>query len=352
MAELPALVRAGLAVGIPLLALVLVGWSRRWRGPATGPLVLAALGGAAAVGVASPLELPELLGWTGLTLPVATVLAWSVFSVSAGLALRRLPPGPPVLVALVLGAALGELGAALVLGRLAPAGAGRARLVLAAAAGGLAVRVGDPGALLLAVEDPLLLGALGLLAGLLALPRSADLPDAARGEGSLLPLFLAGAVSVAVLVLPALALPVLGLGALALLAVGRPRPDAELLGPLAWVLGSALLVLLATAGGLPEAAATGLEEVQELGGRWSRALLALLALLLALLLDGPAAGLFADATLRSALELRLEDPGLALALGLGLGGLGPLVLGGCLRAGWWRLGLQALAVLGLLALLG
>lgn len=352
MAELPAILRAGLAVGIPLLALVLVGWSRRWRWLGALVLALAGLAGAVAMGVAGIFELPAIMGWTGLTGPVGTVLLWSAFSVSAGLAVRRLPPGPPVLVALLTGAALGELGGALVFGRLAPEGAGRARLVLAAAAGGLAVRVGDPAALLLDVEQPLLLAALGLLAGLVVLPRAADLPGPSRGEGSLLPLLLAGLVSLSLVMVPALSLPLLGLGAVVLLVLGRPALDGELLGPLAWVCLGAVLVVLVAAAGIPEAAATGLEEVQELGGRWTQAVLAGLGLVLALLLDGPAAGLFTDATLRSALELRLSDPGLALAAGLGLGGLGPLVLGRCLRAGWWRLGLQAVVVLGVLAVLG
>jgi hypothetical protein len=109
-----------------------------------------------------------------------------------------------------------------------------------------------------------------------------------------------------------------------------------------WVGASVVLVLLATAAGLPEVAAWALESAQELPGVLAGPLLGGLALVCAALVDGPAAGLFLDATFARALELQLPGGAQYAALGAAVGGLGPLVIAGGLRAGWWRWLLTAL----------
>lgn len=342
---MPAIAEVSLALGIPLVALALVVWHRRWRGRMAAALALVAVGVAAAAEVAAPLELLSLPGWTGLDYGVAWLGSWALFSAGAALAVRRLPGGPPAAVALILGACMGELAAALVLGRHARDGAAAARLALTAAAGALIGRVGDP--VLGLNADSSLLGwaplwlavAIGVV---VARPRAADL--ASRGEeGSLAPLGVCLFGAVGATIMPAWGPVILGLVGLMLVALGARRPGrGPALELVLWVGASVVLVVLATAAGLPEVAAWGLEEAQELPGVLAGPLLGGLSLVFATLVDGPAAALFLDATLARALELRLPGGAQFAALGAGVGGLGPLVIAGGLRAGWWRWLLTAL----------
>ncbi len=341
---MPAIAEVSLALGIPLLALALVVWHRHWRGRVAVALALVALGMAAAFQVASPLELLSLPGWTGLDSGVAWLGSWALFSAGAALAVRRLPGGPPAVVAVALGACMGELAAALVLGRHARDGAAAARLALTAAAGALIGRVGDPvlglntDATLLSWAPLWLAVAIGVA---VARPRAADL--ASRGEGSLAPLGVCLLAAVGATVVPSWGPVILGVVGLMLVALGARRPGrVPALELVLWVGASVMLAILATAAGLPEVTAWGLEEVQELPGVLAGPLLGGLALVFATLVDGAAAALFLDATFARALELRLPGGVQFAALGAAVGGLGPLVMAGGLRAGWWRWLLTAL----------
>jgi hypothetical protein len=101
-----------------------------------------------------------------------------------------------------------------------------------------------------------------------------------------------------------------------------------------WAAIAAALALIAIAGGTPEMAATGLELIGEQLGDWAAPGLTLAGALLAALSDGTAASVVGLGVLDRALSLQIPGAPAALAAGLAVGGLGPLLVAGALRAGW------------------
>jgi len=353
---------AVLGPGLLVVALAVVAPLSKWRPPLALLLAIAAVGLGLARGVLLPADGLGLPGLLGLGPETWGLLAWGAYGGLAAAAGGLWVPGPPALRAVLSGAMIGELGAAASLARSARTRDGAARLALAAAGGAMLGGVGDPA--LLALGERLgphtwVLAPLSLLMVVVAWPTRALVHEARQGSRAVTVVSVAVAAGAVVWPgsVPALlALGALAMGALALRRGARVEERrAELLGsvmaPALWTFGSVVVVLVACAAGLSGVAAQGLEEVAVgLGVRLGPALGGLAALAAALV-DGPAAGLFSTAVIDRGLELRGVDLGLSLGLGAAAGGLGPLVIAGGLRAGWWRWLLQVLAALAVVLLL-
>lgn len=348
--------KVALAVAAPLLLLALVAPVARLR-----PLVAVGVGVAAVIGglvggVLVPTDLVALPALVGLGPDVAALLAWGLFGGLAAIAGGLRLPGPPIVGAFLAGAMMGELGAAAALASSAKDRDGAARLALAAMGGAMVGRIGDPAVLVLATRvhtAAWTLVPLGLAMALIAAPRPRHVVPHA---GSVVVTAIAAVTALAATFVPGAAAPALLAGAVVLGVIALRHNGAALatnrellgtaIGPPLWVLGGVLVVLVMTAGGAPQLAALGLEEIADQVGPLLLPGVAAIGALAAALFDGAAAGLLLAAIDDRALFYR--DDGLALAAmtGAAAGGLGPLVIAGGLRAGWWRWLLQvSLAVL-------
>lgn len=346
---MPPVVAVALGCGGALLLLALASPWSRLRVPLS--LLAALVTGVAglATGILLPSDLWRLPGYVGLSSAVLHLLLWAAYGGLAAAAGGLWMPGPPVLGAALSGALLGELGAAGALAGIARDRAGAARLVLAAMGGAMLGRVGDPAFLLLGMGPrpwALIPLALGMIA--VAAPGRAQVAAAggSRAVTGLSVLVAGGALAWPQGLGLVLGLGALGMAVLAGLAFRALPPGAwkERVGtavhPLAWCLGSALILVAVTAGGLPELAALGLEEIREEALPWMAPGLALCGAVLAALIDGAGASLFGLAFLDRALSLKVDEAPRFLAIGLAAGGLGPLLIAGALRAGGWRWALQ------------
>ena len=114
------------------------------------------------------------------------------------------------------------------------------------------------------------------------------------------------------------------------------------LKPVALVGGLVVLSMLATASGLTELAAWGIEYVQESLGVLLLPVLTAAGALVSLLADGTAGALLGAAIVDRALDLRVTGVPAALAAGLAVGGLTPLLMVGAVREGLPRWMLQVL----------
>lgn len=336
--------QAILAASLPLLGLALVGPFSRLRPPAAALLALGTVGAALGLGLLLPSDLWQLPGLVGLQGEVLLLLAWGLYGGLASLAGGLRLPGPPLVGAFLAGTCMGELGAAAALAGAARDRAGAARLALAAMGGAMIGRVGDPAVLVLAgrVDSRFwTLVPLGLGMALVAAPRRAHLRE--HAAGSLPVTAVTALVALVAAFAPALAGPALGGGVLALAGLalasraGGGPVDREalgrVLGPSLWTLGSVVLALVATAAGLPLVAAEGLAQVMDQVGPVLMPLGVAVAALLSALLDGPAAGLLLAAFVDRAAFFRGDALALVAMLGAAVGGLGPLVVVGGLRAG-------------------
>jgi hypothetical protein len=330
-----AVILAAVATAVPLVLFGQVA-SRRWRVIGGAVIVLAAVITASVLGVVALADLWVLPLHTGLRDALGLLLLWAVFG---GLARTTGPlaiPGPPLLVAAGMGAMLGEIPAAAILSAGAKDKGAAGRLALAAAGGGMIGRVGDPALLLFGGRDPSLvafLAPLGVLCVLVAGPKRGDLLGA--GAGGVKRVVFIAAVAIAA-VFPDLTLPALGAGIVVFAWLSRARRGPIDLASMSWTLMAAVLVLIAIAGGTPEHAARGLELIGEDLGAWLLPGMAVSAALLSALTDGVAGSLFGLAVLDRAMSLRIDGVGTALATGCAVGGIGPLVAAGALRAGWRR----------------
>jgi len=320
----------------------------RRRGWATLGVALIGLITGFAMGVLTPSDLWRLPGDTGLGMALALCLGQALLAVAAVAAGRPWLPGPALVVAPLTGALMGEIGGAMLLSGTTEDRGARARLALGAAAGGLIGRLGDPGLLLLGPDAGGLVRflPLAIVALLAARPRPTDLPPAAGGDKAV----TAVAVVAALLsMVPGLALAgVLGgasvLAALAVIRRRQGRGGPVELGPLLWSLGAAVLVLIATAAGTPAVIALGIEEVQNAFMAWGHSAMFGGGALVSALCGGHGAALMGQAVLDRALALRVPGAETALAAGVAVGGLGPLVAVGALRAGALRWLLQVVLV--------
>ena len=333
----------------PFLALVLVGWSTRWRW--LGALVLGGVASGIGLwkGALIPSDAVVLLEHGGLGPALAQLSLWTLFAVLLRAGDRPVFRGPPLLIAPVMGACMGELGAAAILSSSARDPKAAARLALAAAGGGMLGRIGDPAILVLWDKgiSPVVLGLLGLICVAIAAPKPEDMVE----RGPVDPVIAGTCIAVAGLaVFPGMVLQGLAVGCGVLLfqlRSGIRRVDPR---PLCWMLGVSLTVLVALSGGVITLAGLGLEELQEIiGDRIMWALMGAGALM-STLCGGECASLLAESILSRRPGLQSDGLYTALAAGLAVGGLGPLVVAGALKEGLLRWGVQVLAVLGACAL--
>lgn len=219
-------------------------------------------------------------------------------------------------------------------------------------------RIGDPALLAMGGRLPGQVGEHDLPLQLALLPLALGMVAVAaptresvdEDGGSVVVTIVAAVVALGATFLPGLAPGILALGALIMAGLALRARGAALvregeqvgraLGPLLWTFGSVSLVVLATAGGGPELAAQGLEEVQEQLRPVMFPLFGAGAALLSALFGGEAAGLLGTAFVDRALSLRIEQLPAAIAVGCAAGGLGPLAVAGGLRAGLWRWAVQ------------
>lgn len=331
------LYRDAIVVASLLGALLLLTPSLRWR-PLALVLALGALGAGLGLGFLIVRDLAWLPVWTGLSVESASLVAWALFALAARRAPRPWLPGPPVVVAWLAGALFGEIAGAALVAAPAKDRGQAARLAMAAAAGGLVGRAGDPA--LLALGDRLsplwLLPVSGLLLGL-AWPKEAPEPGGSRLVtviGLLVAIITAFMPSFA----PSLTPVGLALGAAALFvcSLREGRESAGAWREVVWVVSGVILALVGAISGLWELLADSLEWMASDWGYLPLGLLAGMAGLISLFIDGPAAGLSAAAVVDRALDLRVPGLAVALAVGIGVGGLGPLVIAGAVREGFRR----------------
>jgi hypothetical protein len=122
-----------------------------------------------------------------------------------------------------------------------------------------------------------------------------------------------------------------GILGLALLA-GDRRGHVDLVTP-TWQMIGLLMALLAIVGGLAEQVATGLERVAELASWMGPPALTAIAALSTAITDSTAIAVLGDGILDRAVSLRSEDLRVALAAGVAVGGLAPLMAAGSIRPG-------------------
>lgn len=333
------LIKAAVALGWPMLLAGILAATRR-GGWSLLALLIAAYVGGLVFGAIQPTDPLYLLSWTGLGHSALLLVLWTVYAALARVAGGARIPGPALLGAVLSGAILGEIAAAALVAANAEDRRSAARLALAASAGGLLGRLGDPVMLLVAAERPsvtLAVAPLALLCTLVLLPGGAlSLPTGRWSVTVVGGLTAAGAVLLGTHAWIALIAGSIGLAVLS--GPARVRSAPWHLPVYAAVICG--LVTFAAAGGVPELAAEGIEFLQRWMGESLKPALALVAALLAMLLDSTGAALMADAVLDRAMSLSTSGVPAAIAAGAAIGGIGPLVIVGAVRAGLWRLLVQ------------
>lgn len=333
------------ATTVPLLMYGLISWTR-WRLLGGVVTVLVAIGLAFGLGVMGFSDLWVVPVGLGMTQPLILLCLWIVFGAVARTAGPLDIPGPPLMVSMLMGATLGEVPAAAILGASARDAKGGARLAMAAAGGGMIGRVGDPAMLVFSESRPdilMFMAPLGLLCALLARPRREDLIQG--DHQNRVRTLLVAAVALIALV-PGLALYAIVGGIIGLGVLSSDRRGPIEVGGSLWNLGAVVLGIIAVIGGGVEQVAVGIEWAQELGGAWGAPVLTLATALLTALTDGTAMSVVGQGVLDRALSLDAPGAVPAMAAGIAVGGLAPLIAARALRAGWklW-LGQVALAIL-------
>ena len=194
-------------------------------------------------------------------------------------------------------------------------------------------RLGDPAMLILAEGHPMVmltLAPLGVLCAYIARPEAEDVVSGESGNTVRTRVVLAVACAAMV---PGFTIWALLMGTVVLIVMaGDKRGPVDLASP-TWNLIGVVLALIAIVGGLAEQIATGFEKFAELAAWMGPPALALVAALCTALSDGTAMAVFADGTLDRAVSLRTTDLRFALAAGISVGGLGPLIAAGSVRSG-------------------
>ena len=230
---------------------------------------------------------------------------------------------------------IGELGAAALLAPQVKDPKARARVVLSAMAGGLVSPVGDANILVLAQSIPnmqLYLIPLGLLALLLISPKASDVPEPSTPKG--LPIGLLAIPIVLYFFVPQNA-PLVLLECSLLLAVftGKHLKSFQL-GRLLWFVVLIAMLTIASAGGLPEFIALGSENIVLNYAHELPLMLGAGGALAGAVVDGSVSALFVQGFVDRALDLSDPRYHFALAAGFALGGVFPLVVGRCFKAGF------------------
>ncbi|MAY80652.1 MAG: hypothetical protein CL930_07690, partial [Deltaproteobacteria bacterium] len=322
-----------IATTVPLLMYGIASWTR-WRLVGGIATVLIAISAAFGLGVMGFSDLWVVPVGIGMDQTLILLALWVVFGAVARTAGPLNIPGPPLLVSMIMGATLGEVPAAAILGASARDAKGGARLALAAAGGGMIGRVGDPALLVLTESRPdllVFLAPLGLLCALLARPRKEDL--IVGDEQNRTRTLLVAAVALLALV-PGMAPYALGVGIIGLGALASDRRGPIEIGGSLWNVGAIVLGIIAIVGGGVEQAAVGLEWGQELGGMWGAPALTLVVAILTALTDATAMSVIGQGIVDRALSLDSMAVVPAMAAGIAVGGLAPLIAARALRAGW------------------
>ena len=318
---------------LPLVVLGVVSHSR-WRLPLAGVLVAVACAVAGSKGVVMLEDLWVLPLGLGMTEHLILLLLWCLLG-SAARAVGPLSlPGPVWLTPLLMGAGMGEIPAAAMLSVTAKTPVGAARLALTAAAGAMVGRLGDPAMLILLEGHPtatLAIAPLGLVLAVLARPRTQDV-HAWDGRMSIPHAVMVAVILAAMVPGCTLWAIVAGIGLFVYWSREGQRP-LELATP-AWQMATLVLAVLAIGGGAAEQAALGLETTVELLGEWAPPLLVAAAALLTALTDGLGMAVFSQGIIDRAMSLDPATLAAPLAAGVAVGGLGPLVVAGALKAGW------------------
>ena len=338
-------------VAAPVLALLLVFWTRRWRWAGALAIGMLAVGIGAWKKVIFVTDVGTLLTHGGLAEALSQLFLWTLYAILLRTHGRIPLRGHPMWLAPLMGALLGELAAAALLSSGARDPKAAARLALAAAGGAMIGRIGDPAILVMWSSDlsPVFLGLVGLGCVAVASPQVDDLET--DDADSLDPLLLGGVIAVAVLGMAReLALEGLAVGCGLMLYQLRSRALSADLRPLGWLVGSVLVVLVATAGGVFSLGGQGLEELWSITGERTRLILSGGAVVLSALCGEQAASLVTEGLLLRSPGLQIADLHTSMAAGLAVGGLGPLVVAGALKHGLLRWAAQVVLVLGFCAL--
>lgn len=333
-------------LGAPLLALAILPWMRKWRWAGALGLAIIALGVGAWRGILIPNDVGWLITHAGLSEALVALLMWCILGILLRTHSRPIVQGNAMWVAPIMGAFMGEVPAAALLSAGARDQKAAARLALAAAGGGLCGRLGDPALLLLWGKglDPWVLGLLGLVCIAIASPESDDLQQ----EGEVDPIALAACViAFGFAVTQQYATQGLAIACGLLLFQLRGNVRTADWKPLCWLMGSMTVVLVCVAGGGTTLAGLGLLEAEGMIGERILMPMSGCAALLSALLGGEAASLLTLSILDRSPGLDVQNLRTSVAAGLAVGGLGPLVVSGALRAGFWRWLIQVAVVLGL-----
>ena len=329
---------------LPLLLIGLFCWNKRLKWWWFGILLILAVRILVAKELFHVGELHLIPGYVDLLDVSALLLLWVLFGQLLAVVGFR-PSGPPLLVSVLCGACMGVLASALLLPAMAKDKDAAARLVLASAGGALFGRVGDPAILLLSTQSPNLSYALiplGIVFVLIAGPRADDFELST--DRAVWPSVVAVSVILLCFVFPMLSVWILSAGVICLLPVAGSRffnPNLWL--ALIWTLGVCLLVIVSTAGGLPELMAWGLEDIQTNNGGLILPGLGFLGLLASTLIDPVGSALFIHSFFDRAMDLQIEGAIFVFCAGSAAGGFQHLIIAGVFRKAFFRWCLQMLA---------
>ncbi len=326
------LVRNATAGGVLLGLALLLGLGRRWSAVAVLPVL-----GAAGCAVAFHWVPVERLAGAPVV-ELGTLSAWLLLGF-AGRAARPMLPRSAGLAALVAGALLGDLAAVALLAPRAQDGRTAVRIALVASAGGLLSPIGTPVTLLLVSSAEV--APLAVLLALVAWPGGCRID----GEGSAPASALLAAIALFAAARPELAPLVLVVGSVVLGLMGRRSLGLSKLPfeALAWVGAITFVAWSVRHSGLFEQALVGIEMVEQRA--WLDPLLFGAAFVFGAVAGEPAGALVVASMLDTAAH-PLPPVALPLAVGLGVGGLGPLLLcRGPLREALLPLSLQVAVAL-------
>jgi hypothetical protein len=297
-------------------------------------VLLIALGTAYNYGIVAFSDLWVLPSHLGMSSALLLTILWIIFGAVARAQGPVSIPGPAWVTAMCMGATIGEIPAAAILSAGARHPKGAAKLALACAGGGMIGRLGDPATLILLEghsQGILWMAPLGVLLAWLARPSGEDLVRAEAAQPVSMAMVV---VFVTLAAIPGFTFGILIFGILMLGIVGQRRIGRGGLDGAVWQIAAVILAVLAVAGGAPEQAAFGLELVVETLDWWASPLLVGASALLTALTDATAMAIVCQSIVVRAMALDASLIVTPMAMGVAVGGLGPLLVAGAVRAGW------------------
>ena len=315
--------------------------AHRWRWPWFLVSLVATFGVGLYRQVIIPSDVFFLFSYLGIGSSALTVLSWFLYgellrllggvkwpSTSSVQPLRALFP-------FLCGALIGELGAAALLAPQVSDSKARARVVLSAMAGGLISPVGDANILVMAnaiSNMQLYLIPLGLLSLIVISPKSSDLPESNSMHDGIPVALLLIPIALYFFVPQNAPLILLECSFFLALYAGKRLKNFQL-GSLMWLALLIAMLAVATAGGLPEFIALGSENIVLNYAKELPLMLGVGGALAGAIVDGSISAVFVQGFVDRALDLSQPQYHFALASGFAIGGIFPLVVGRCLKAG-------------------